>query len=277
MKNIEEKIDLVVNLLDKQKKELDCLSNVDSVLKDFTSDIEKLKELFLEQSTSKNVENKDGHLIKYLKNLNLTDVEIDKIIKVPIDLKQDEIICKQGTFASFIMILKEGLLKAYVEKSNNKNHIFKITKPFSIIGLSSLYGDNYYHFSCSAITKSKVYIVERGSFDKIIRNNPKFGLEIMKLYSNSLQNMYNKIGTIANKQALGRVCDTLLYLSENVFESNIIDTIISRKEIAEFSGLATENLVRVLTELKKDNIIAINNKSIEILKPETLKLFSNLG
>ncbi|MDR2836127.1 MAG: Crp/Fnr family transcriptional regulator [Bacteroidales bacterium] len=371
MFNNNENFDNVVNLLDKKEKELECLYNVDFVLKDFNSDLfsvlsqlikvipigwrypdickikisifnlevesenykkselnvsadliindsvvgeislcyvkpvrtekrifldeenrlfqtivekinqyisyRKLKELFSKKSEGKNNENfQETNFTNYLKDLFLTDKDIEKIIKVPIDLKKDEIICKQGTFASFIMILKEGLLKALVENSH-KNHIFKITKPYSIIGLSSLYGDNYYHFSCVAMVTSKVYIIERSNFDKIIKSNPKFAMEIMKLYSNSLQNVYNKLGAISNKQALGRVCDTLLYLSEKVFESNFIDTIISRKEIAEFSGLATENLVRILAELKKDNIIAINNKAIEILKPETLKLFSNIG
>ena len=69
----------------------------------------------------------------------------------------------------------------------------------------------------------------------------------------------------------------LLYLAENVFKSNIIDTRVTRKDIAEFSGLATENLVRILSELKKDNIIAINNRVIEILNFETLKMLSNIG
>lgn len=238
----------------------------------------KLKDFFLERTSFKeNIHNEGNNFIKYLKDLYLTDLEIEKIIKVPIDLRKDEIICKQGSFASFIMILKEGLLKAYIENSHNKNHIFKITKPHSIIGLSSLYGDNYYHFSCSAILASKVYIIERSFFDKIIRNNQKFAMKIMNLYSNSLQNVYDKMGTIANKQALGKVCDTLLYLSENVFGNNTIDRTITRKDIADFSGLSTENLIRILADLKKDNIISTNNKVIEILKPETIKILSHLG
>jgi|AntAceMinimDraft_14_1070370.scaffolds.fasta_scaffold08617_5 CRP/FNR family transcriptional regulator len=238
----------------------------------------KLKAIYSESVDNKQkLSNNEQNFLDYLTKFSLTEEEIEIMTKVQIDFKKGETICKQGSFASFIMILKEGMVKAVIENSHYKNHVFKISQPYNIIGLSSLYGDNYYHFSCQALVPSKVCLVERSNFDKIVRNNSAFSIEIMKMYSNSLQNVYDKLGSIANKQALGKVCDSLIYLSEKVFKSSTIDTTITRKDLAEFSGLATENLVRILSELKRDNIIAINNKSIEILNFETLRMLGNLG
>ncbi|HNQ67764.1 MAG TPA: Crp/Fnr family transcriptional regulator [Bacteroidales bacterium] len=238
----------------------------------------KLKEFYAQSLDGKIKQSRNEQtFVNYLKGLGLSNSDIDTITKVQIEFKKGETICKQGSFASFIMILKEGMVKAFVENTHYKNHIFKFTKPFNIIGLSSLYGDNYYHFSCQALITSKVLLVERSVFDNIIRSNPVFSVEIMKIYSKSLQNVYDKLGSVANKQAIGRVCDSLLYLSSKVFQSNVLNTSISRKEIAEFSGLATENLVRILSDLKRDNIISINNKTIEIINFDTLRTLSNLG
>ncbi len=238
----------------------------------------KLKDIYSE-NISNNTKNGNiqNSFISYLKKLELTDDDIAKITKVQINFDKGETVCKQGTFASFIMILKEGLLKAVIETSHYKNHIFKVTTPFSIVGLSSLYGDNYYHFSCRALINSTVYLIERSTFDQIIKNNTKFSMKIMKMYSSSLQNVYDKLGSVANKQAIGKVCDTLLYLSEKVFKSNIIETTITRKDIAELSGISNENLVRTLSELKKDNIISIKDKSIIIINYDTLKMLANIG
>ena len=219
----------------------------------------------------------DEKFNKWLTSLHLSPKEISVLTKVPIEFKKAENICKQGSFASFVMLLKEGLVKASIESTNYRNHVFKITKPFSIIGLSNLYGDNYYHFSAKAIVQSKVYLIERSVFDSIIKSNQKFAFEIMKIYCDSLQNIYDKLGSIVNKQALGKVCDSLLYLSQNIFESNIIENSISRKDMAEFAGMSTENFVRILSELKKDNIITIHSKSLEINNFERLKMLSNLG
>jgi CRP/FNR family transcriptional regulator len=238
----------------------------------------KLKELYSSSIDNKQkINDNEQNFLNYLKELKLKDEEIEEITKVQIEFKKGENICKQGSFATFIMILKDGLVKAFVESPHYKNHVFKITRPFAIIGLSSLYGENYYHFSAQALLQSKICLVERDKFDQILRQNNDFAIEVMKLYSNSLQNIYDKIGCLANKQAIGRVCEALIYLAEKVFESNIINPIITRKDLAEFSGLATENLVRVLSDLKKDNIIAINNKTIEILNMDTLKMLSNVG
>lgn len=237
----------------------------------------------LKKTYSENVENKfktsnaEHDFIDYLSDLHLTKEEIAVITEVQIDFKKGETICKQGTFASFIMILKTGLVKATIENSHYKSHVFKITTPFSIIGLSSMYNDKYYHFSCHALEPSKLYLIEYGNFIKIIQANSKFSFEIMKMYSKSLQDVYDRLGSIANKRALGKVCDSLIYLCERVFHSHIIETTITRKEIAEFSGLATENLVRILSDLKRDNIIEINNKSIKILNFDNLKTLSSLG
>lgn len=238
----------------------------------------KLKEFYANTIENKNkLYGKDISFTDYLKSLKLSNEDIEIITKVEVDFKKGETVCKQGTFASFIMLIKSGMVKSFIENSHYKSHIFKFTGAFNIIGLSTLYGDSYYHFSCKALVPSKFYLVERSEFDKIVRKNPDFAIEIMKIYSKSLQTVYDKLGSIANKQSIGKVCISLLYLAENVFKSNIIDTSVTRKDIAEFSGLATENLVRILSELKKDNIIAINNRVIEILNFETLKMLSNIG
>jgi CRP/FNR family transcriptional regulator len=216
-------------------------------------------------------------LVDFLKKLGLSASEIKTVTNTEIEFKKGENVCKQGSFASYIMILKEGWLKSFVENIHFKSTVFKITKPFSIIGLSCLYGDNHYHFGCQAITPSKVCLVERVVFDDIIRTNNKFASEIIRMYSNSLQNLYDRLNSISNKQSLSKVCDSLIYLSEKIFESNVIPIIITRRDIAELSGLATENIVRILAELKSANAIAVNKKEITILDMDMLKRFSCFG
>lgn len=237
----------------------------------------QLKEKFSSTKQKALKENSDSDFVNWLKSLHLSATEIKRILGVKVHFKKGETICKQASFASFVMIVKEGLVKASIENSQYKSHVFKITKPFSIIGLSSLYGDEYYHFSATALQNSTMFLVERASFDNMVKTNRRFAFEIMKLYSKSLQTVYDKLGSIANKQALGRVSDALLYLADEVFESNNIENFISRKDIAELAGISTENLVRIFSEMKKDKIIAVHNRGIEILNKEMLQTFSSIG
>lgn len=222
-------------------------------------------------------ENINANMIAYMKKLGLLESEIKLLTNTEIEFKKGENVCKQGSFSTYIMILKEGLLKSTVENVHFKSTIFKITKPYSIIGLSCLYGDNHYRFGCQALVPSKVYLVERSVFDSIIRQNRIFANEVIAMYALSLQNIYERLNSISNKQSLSKVCDSLIYLSEKVFEDTTIGSLVTRRDIAELSGLATENLVRILSELRAAKAIEIDKKEITILDMDMLKRFSCFG
>ena len=237
-----------------------------------------LKEQFKKKDAKNNdTKTQDIEFISWLKNLHLTDENIEKFSKVKIKFKKGETICKQGSFSSFIMILKNGLVKASIESQFDKSYIFKITKPFNFIGLSTMYGDEYYNFSANALVPSTLYLVDKKVFNNTITENPKFANEIIKMQCESSKHIYSRLGCISNKQALGRVCETLIYLSNNVLNSPVIGSSISRKDIAELSSMSTENTVRILSELKKDKIIKIESKSIEIINSKLLLKLSNAG
>jgi CRP/FNR family transcriptional regulator len=69
----------------------------------------------------------------------------------------------------------------------------------------------------------------------------------------------------------------LLYFADEIYKSNEFELPVSRKEIAEFIGMTLENVIRTLSELRKDNILKIYGKEILITdraKLEKLRDFS---
>ncbi|MBT3935857.1 MAG: Crp/Fnr family transcriptional regulator [Bacteroidetes bacterium] len=219
----------------------------------------------------------ENTLHTWLKNLHLMDSEIDSFLKVQVDFKKGETICKQGAISSYIMILMDGLTKNFLEGTLQKGFNFSFIKPFDFIGLSSLYGKNVHHFSGTAITGCKICLVDIELFKQVIQNNPAFAEEVMKWYCRITEGHLKRLSAIANKQALGKVADVLIYLSEKIFESNLIEPIISRKDMAELAGMSTESAVRVLSELKKDKVINIHHKGIEIVNMKLLQTLSKVG
>ena len=88
--------------------------------------------------------------------------------KVKIHFNKGETICKQGTFAPNIMYITQGLVKICFEGFNNKNLIVKIVEPYDFIGLSSLSGKNYYHYSATALVDTKVNLIEKDIFRSLL-------------------------------------------------------------------------------------------------------------
>ncbi len=82
---------------------------------------------------------------------------------------------------------------------------------------------------------------------------------------------------IRRKHLRGRIAHVLLYFAEYIYHSNEYDLPISRKEIAEYIGMTTENVIRTMSEFRKDKIIKINGKTIEIINKPLLEKISALG
>ena len=239
-----------------------------------------INELKEKKSAKKNieVETVNSNLILWLKSLNLTEKEIEQFTKIQIKFKKGETMCKQGSITSFIMLIGEGLSKNYLEGNQERGYNFSIVKPFDFIGLSSLYSSATYYFSGAALTPCSVYIIENSVFKKTIANNPEFALEVLKWYCNTNERHLKRLSCIANKQALGRIAEILLYLKDNIFESNTINSYITRKDIAELAAMSTESAVRILSDLKKDKIISTNsNNDIEIIEEKLLRSISFAG
>lgn len=214
-------------------------------------------------------------LNNWLASFHLTNEQINKILSVPLNFKKGETIGKQGATTSYFILLAKGQTKSYIENAN-RSYNFMINCNFDFIGLSSLFG-NHYYFSTTALSNSLVYLIDKQVFLQLLAQNSSFNFAILKWYCNSYKIIFEKLNCVANKQAIGRMADTLLYLSQEVFASNIIPNTITRKDIAGLASISTENAVRILSDFKTDKIINITNNQIEVVNFDLLRTINLAG
>lgn len=196
--------------------------------------------------------------------------------KVLIKYKKGETIYKQGSFSSNIMYIVDGYATKYIEGVNNKNLIVKFLKQSEYIGLSSLFcTDEHCYYSVSAISDITLCLIKKNDFNKLIANNNKFAQEIIKWYCNNDKEIFNKLRSINNKHMHGRLAEAIIYINQEKY-SEICST-ITRKNLAELAGISVESTIRILSEFKKENIIAFEGKAIKITNKETLINISKNG
>jgi CRP/FNR family transcriptional regulator len=197
--------------------------------------------------------------------------------KVQIAYRMGEDVCKQGAFASSIIYILDGLIKLYIEGPNNKSFIMRIVKPGEFIGLSSLYGENVFHYSARTMKETMVCMIEKESILKLIRENSSFGSEIIKWHCMIQTHHYKKIRSLTYKQLHGRLADTLIYLGGEDFGVRSIFKYMTRKDLAELSAMSTEGAVRILSEFDKDGLIELKGRDIRILDLQKLEQISKAG
>lgn len=196
---------------------------------------------------------------------------------VQITYKKGEMICKQGGFVSQIMYVEQGLAKVFIENGSN-SLLLRITPDGSFIGLSAL-SDEFATFPYSA----KVYIdsvirqVDVTTFRSVLNSNSRFAAEIINILSANSVQIYGRFFCLTFKQAYGRLADIILCLSERIFKQDKFDLPLSRKDIAELSGMSSETVVRMLKKFNEDGLIRMNGKSMEVADVEKLHRISETG
>jgi len=208
--------------------------------------------------------------------LRQREFELIKQNIIEVKYKKGETIYKQGVFISRIIYLVKGLVKVYLKGVNNKNLIFKIIKPYDFIGLSSLYGEKYYHYSVTTLINTTICLIKKDVISKLIYNNNDFALEIIKWYCMNDSLIFSKLTNISYKSTYARIADSLLYLNK-VFDNKNIIPLAKRKDIAELSGISVESAVRSLTKFKNEGIINTYGKNIEIVNEKLLEEISIKG
>lgn len=108
-----------------------------------------------------------------------------------------------------------------------------------------------------------------------LEKNPKFSMSVLKDMANNLKKADNIIVDMAQKTVKQRLAEALINLKEKFDTNNdgIINVRLSREDIANIIGTATESAIRLLSDLKKKKYIEFVGKEIKILNlPELEKI-----
>ena len=120
-------------------------------------------------------------------------------------------------------------------------------------------------------------MIDIGTFKKIVKNNAALSYKIINILCGSIMQANSRFFSITNKQSFGRLADLILCLSVRIYKSDSFELLLSRKELAELSGLSTESVIRILKKFKEDRLIIIDGKRISIVNRDNLQEISNYG
>jgi CRP-like cAMP-binding protein len=197
--------------------------------------------------------------------------------KVEKEFRQGEIIIKEGTLIKDFVYLKSGLVKLFKTNQHGREQIITIAKPFDYVGLLSVFSNKHYNYSVTALEDSVTCNLSMSEIRSLIKINGNLAMNLLSKMSKVADKIILDTLEIRRKQLRGRVAYLLLYFSQEVYFNNEFDLPLSRKEMADYVGMTTENVIRSLSELRKDGILKIYGKTIQIVNLETLQSIATYG
>lgn len=182
----------------------------------------------------------------------------------------------EGSFPAGVYFLKEGILKKYKTDQFGKEHIIYLCTEGDLLGYPALLCQEAFQDSAAAIEIAKVGFISRDIFMKAVNGSNELMISLISSLSHEFGVMVNSVTVFAHMTVRERLALILLVLQAKFSNRKSVNTdiLLSREDLANMVGTATETLVRLLQELKKEEIIELEGKKIKILNTRELVVMS---
>ncbi|MCC2249375.1 MAG: Crp/Fnr family transcriptional regulator [Bacillota bacterium] len=192
---------------------------------------------------------------------------------------KDSHLFHEGMEAHEIYLIKSGLIQINKLTADGKELSLRICNHDDIVGELTLFSENARYFlSAKVVESGEVVIINKDRLEKELLSNAALTLEFMKWSGNHMRKFQSKIRDLLLNGKKGALYSTLIRLSNSygVTCSNgiLIDMAFTNQEMALFCAASRESVNRMLSRLRKMDIISINSsgkiliKDIQFLRDE---------
>ena len=187
-----------------------------------------------------------------------------------------DIIYHEGNRISGCYCVNKGILKIYKTGIEGKEQIIAFAQKGDIIGYRSILSGEPACTTAQVIDDALLCYIPSDILLSIVKSNSSFSLDLMQLTCKELNQANAYIKDIAQKTVRERLAEILLMLKNTFGEDaeGYLQIILTREDLANIVGTATESVIRLLSEFKSDNLIELSNKKIKIINKNALKKLS---
>ena len=182
-----------------------------------------------------------------------------------------ETIIKQGDKIKSFKYLYEGLIKLHRTNKDGTDQIISFGKPMDFVSIHNIFSRDTYNYSVTALEDSIVCGFDLKSIKRLIKDNGVFAQKIIETTNIASNQILTDSLDLISKSMYGKVASVLLFFQEKVYFSPEYELPISRKEIAQYTGLTIETVIRVISSFRRDGLIKVFGKRIEIIDHDGLK------
>lgn len=209
----------------------------------------------------------------------LDDVSDHKVTNV---FKKGQTLFVEGSPPFGLYCISKGNIKITKSSESGKDAIVRVVSEGDVLGHRSIFTSQNYGATATAIEDTSVCFIDKKYIMKLVQDEPSVACNLIAKLGEDLGASETKVASFSQKSVLERTCELLLLLNESHGQDlengdSILGIILTREEIASMVGTATETIIRVLSDLKKENIIAQEGKKIIIRDEDKLIDFANLG
>lgn len=173
-----------------------------------------------------------------------------------------------------IFAIRSGAVKTTQLSEDGEESVLGFYLPGEVIGLDSL-GQEGYASNAIALTKTLVCRLPINQLHRLSQQIPSLQKHVFQLMSSAIRSDYQRLNLLTHGNAEQRLISFLMSMAQRqaqrLLSAEEIHLPMSRADLANHLGLASETVSRVLTQLGEQQLIEVSGKHITLLDSNELR------
>jgi len=239
----------LLNAIDSRLKKVTLLK------KSFSTDVDGINALILESS--------NGETLKAMVENRSTN-----------HYKKKQLIYKEGNHPTQLYFVLSGKIKTFKSNDDGKELVTDLYSAGDFLGHIALLQDSIYRETAEAIDDCEIAIIPKKEFEDLLHNSREVAQKFINLLAKNIADKEHHLISLAYNSLRKKVADALVVLRNKYHEEgskNNFSIDISRENLANIAGTATESLIRTLSDFKSEKLIDIKDGYITIINDKKLE------
>lgn len=221
-------------------------------------------------------ESRDLSIFSNMENGELVEITVNKSGRM---YKKGEMIFYADDKPSGLYCISKGRVKVYKVGRDGREQIVRLAQSGDVLGYRSLISGEHYSAFAVPLEDAVICHISKNTITSMLETNYQFASRVLSLLSNDLRVAEDKIVEMAQKPVRERLAETLLVLKETYGveeDGKTLNMKLTRIELANIVGTATESVSRLLSKLKDEGMIEMKGRKILITNQDALLETANL-
>lgn len=187
-------------------------------------------------------------------------------------LKRHEILFEQGDKATRFFLVRSGQIMLFQSSSEGNEKIVDIVGPGQTFAEAVMFMEgNRFPVNARASSNTELFYFGNKAFIEQLHNSNTLCFAMMADMSTRLKGLLTEIGELTIYNAKHRLISYLLGHINDLKEQPTVKLTATKSMIASKLSITPETFSRIMSKLKKEELIAIEDEVITLLQPDKLK------
>jgi CRP-like cAMP-binding protein len=206
-------------------------------------------------SCSDGFTNRSNSIFRHLNQEELDLVNAHKTIE---NFKRGTVIYRENSRIKGCYCIEKGIIKVFKTGIDGKEQIIRFAQAGDIIGFRSVLSNEPACTTAEVLDDATTCYLPSDTLIYLVKHNGNFSMELMQITCKELG-------------------EANAYITDFGLDGNrILQITLTREELANIVGTATESVIRLLSEFKQDRLIELSGRKIRILDEAGLIRIGNL-